>query len=67
MSGLSDAELDALIADGTLVREQHQRRRHVTRSSLFRYLVEHTPERFLVVGSPGTRDHLSRPTPTSVA
>jgi integrase len=50
-TGLSDSELDTLVAAGVVVREQHQRRRHVTRTSLLRYLVEHTPEKLVLVGS----------------
>lgn len=52
LSGLSGGELGALVADGTLTREQYQRRRHITRKSLLRFLVEHVPER-LVVAKPG--------------
>lgn len=48
MTGLSSSEIDALVAAGTLVREQRQRRRHVTRASVLRYLVEHAPERLQV-------------------
>lgn len=51
MTGLSSSEIDALVADGTLVREQHQRRRHVTRVSVLRYLVEHDPGRLLIAGA----------------
>ena len=51
MTGLSSSEIDALVADGTLVREQHQRRRHVTRLSVLRYLLEHAPERLQIAGA----------------
>ncbi|GAA4678942.1 helix-turn-helix domain-containing protein [Nocardioides nanhaiensis] len=44
-TGLAGADIDALVADGLLVRVQHQRRRHVTRVSVLRYLVEHDPSR----------------------
>lgn len=48
MIGLSSSEIDALVADGTLVREEHRRRRHLTRASVLRYLVEHAPERLCI-------------------
>lgn len=48
MTGLSSSEIDALVATGTLVREQHQRRRHITRLSVLRYLLEHAPERLQI-------------------
>ncbi|PUA82033.1 hypothetical protein [Nocardioides currus] len=44
-TGLASADIDALVADGMLVRVQHQRRRHVTRVSVLRYLAEHDPSR----------------------
>lgn len=44
-TGLASADIDARVADGMLVRVQHQRRRHVTRVSVLRYLVEHDPSR----------------------
>ncbi len=67
LSGLSDAELNALVADGSIVLEQHQRRRHLTRASLLRHLVDHAPERLLIVGAPGVPDYRSRPTPAALA
>lgn len=48
ITGLSIGEIDALVADGTLVREQYQRRRHIVRLSVLRYLVEHDPARLYV-------------------
>lgn len=48
LTGLADAELEALVADGTLVREQYQRRRHLTRSSILGYLVVHAPARLQI-------------------
>lgn len=51
LSGLSSGELDALVADGTLVREEYQRRRHITRKSLLLFLVEHAPERLVAVAA----------------
>ncbi|MBS2938891.1 hypothetical protein KDN32_14205 [Nocardioides sp. J2M5] len=44
-TGLASADIDALVADGLLVRVQYQRRRHVTRVSVLRYLAEHDPSR----------------------
>lgn len=54
LSGLSGGELGARVADGTLTREQYQRRRHITRRSLLRFLVEHAPERLVVAGPGGS-------------
>ncbi|GAA5117262.1 hypothetical protein GCM10023339_27730 [Alloalcanivorax gelatiniphagus] len=51
LTGLSSSEVDALVADGTLVREQFQRRRYLTRVSVLRYLVEHAPERLCFAGA----------------
>jgi hypothetical protein len=51
MTGLSNSEMDALVANGTLMREQYQRRRHLTRVSVLRYLVEHAPERLCFAGA----------------
>lgn len=48
VTGLSSSEIDALVADGTLRREQRLRRRHVTRVSVLRYVLEHAPERLRV-------------------
>lgn len=44
-TGLTSADIDAFVADGVLVRVQYQRRRHVTRVGVLRYLAEHDPTR----------------------
>ncbi len=44
-TGLSDAEIDALVADETLVAAQIDRGRHITRRSLLHYLVDRDPDR----------------------
>lgn len=44
-TGHTEAELSALVAQGVVERVQHQRRRHVTRVSLLRYLLEQAPEK----------------------
>jgi len=51
MTGLSSSEIDALVADGPLVREQFQRRRYITRVSVLRYLLDHAPERLQIAGA----------------
>lgn len=48
MTGLSSSEIDALVAVGTLVREDFQRRRHVTRISVL-----HLPHRTRTRASTG--------------
>ena len=48
VTGLAEAELSDVVATGLMVHEQHQRRRHVTRSSLLSYMVEHAPERLML-------------------
>ncbi|PWN04265.1 hypothetical protein DJ010_01010 [Nocardioides silvaticus] len=48
LTGLTGGEIGALVADGTLVRQQYKRRRHVTRVSVLRYLLEHAPDRLQI-------------------
>jgi hypothetical protein len=47
VSGLSESELRACQGAGDVTVVQHNRRRHVTVTSLMRYLAEHRPERLL--------------------
>lgn len=47
LAGLSDGQMDALVADGTLTQVQYRRRRHVTATSLSAHVASAAPRRML--------------------
>lgn len=48
MTGLTDTEPGALVDAGVLQQQQHHRRRHITRHSLLRDVVDFVPDRLQV-------------------